>query len=129
MKVLTLSIKQKYFDEIIADTKKQEFREIRPTNSSKYFKYACGGREYESEEDLPEEGEVTLIPVKYDAIKFLTGEYKGKRPFIVVNVKGAEVQILTDENGKDVVYIHEGEEYLAAQIVYELGEIIEKSDY
>ena len=29
-KVLTLIIKQKYFDEIIAGTKKQESREIKP---------------------------------------------------------------------------------------------------
>ena len=129
MKILTLSIKQKYFDEIMAGTKKQEFREIRPSNGKKYFNYACDGKEYEDGEDLPEDGEVTLSPVKYDAIKFLTGEYKGKRPFAIVQVKSAEVQILTDDDGEDVVYMHEGEEYLAAQIVYDLGEVIEKSDY
>lgn len=30
MKVLTLSIKQKFFDEILSGKKTQEFREIRP---------------------------------------------------------------------------------------------------
>lgn len=31
MEILTLIIKQKFFDEIIAGKKTQEFREIRPT--------------------------------------------------------------------------------------------------
>ena len=64
------------------------------------------GREYKNPEDMPSEedepGEVTLSSVKYDAIKFLTGEYKGKRPYIVVEVKSAEIQILTDENDKEI---------------------------
>ena len=36
MNVLTLSIKQKFFDEILAGNKTQEFREIRPNTSQKY---------------------------------------------------------------------------------------------
>lgn len=35
MNILTLSIKQKYFDEILAGTKTHENREIRPTNAKK----------------------------------------------------------------------------------------------
>lgn len=93
MKTLTLSIKQKYFDEILAGTKKQEFREIRPTNAKKYFRYVLNGKEYD-EDMLPSEdeepGEVDLVPVKY--------EYNGKQ-------------------------------YLAAQIVYDLGKVIDKSNY
>lgn len=133
MKVLTLSIKQKWFDEIVAGKKTQEFREIRPSNSHKYIRYVLNGREYKNSEDMPSEedepGEVTLSSVKYDAIKFLTGEYKGKRSYIVVEVKSAEIQILTDENDKEIELEEKGVKYIAAQIVYNLGKIIEKSNY
>lgn len=39
MNILTLSIKQKYFDEILAGKKTHEYREIRPTNAKKYITY------------------------------------------------------------------------------------------
>lgn len=129
MNILTLSIKQKFFDQIISGEKKQEFREIRPKNAKKYIKYICDGKEYGADEDLPENGAVDVMPIKYDAIKFLTGEYKGKRPFAVVEVKDAKVQLLTDENGEDIVYEENGIEYILSQIVYELGDIIERSNY
>ncbi len=41
-------------------------------------------------------------------------------------MKAAEAVILTDENGNDIVYEHQGEEYLAAQMDYTLGKILEK---
>lgn len=133
MKVLTLSIKQKYFDDILAGTKTHEYREIRPTNAKRYFRYELNGKLYESADDLPsdeeEPGDVNLVPVKYDAIKLLTGAYTGKRPYIIVEVKNAEVVLLADEDGNDIVYEYEGKEYLAAEMDYTLGKIIEKSDY
>lgn len=126
MKILTLSIKQKFFDEILAGKKTHEYREIRPTNAKKYITYLCNGKEYPADAELPEEGDIDLKPIKYDALKLLTGEYKGKRPFIIVEVRNAEVSILTDENGEDIVYTYKGEEYLAAQIDYTLGKVLEK---
>ena len=113
MNILTLSIKQKYFDEILSGTKTHEYREIRPINAKKYITYLCGGKEYKVDEELPEEGEVELKPIKYDAIKLLTGAYSGKRPYIIVEVN-------------DIVYPYQGEEYLAAQMDYTLGKILEK---
>lgn len=119
MKVLTLSIKQKFFDEIIKGAKTQEFREIRPNSQSKY----C---------DLDEDGfckevDGILQPRKYDAIKFLTGEYKGKRPFAIVEVKEANIELFVDEDGNFIEYEYQGEMYTAAQVVYNLGKVIEKS--
>ena len=67
------------------------------------------------------------MPIKYDAIKLLTGAYTGKRPYIIVEIKNAEPSILTDENGEDIVYEYNGQEYLLAQIVYDLGEILEEN--
>ena len=43
MNILTLSIKQKYFDEILAGKKTHEYREIRPTNAKKYITYSSFG--------------------------------------------------------------------------------------
>lgn len=130
MKVLTLSIKQKYFDEILAGKKTHEYREIRPTNAKKYIRYELNGKLYEDADDMPSEeeepGEVTLAPVKYDAIKLLTGAYSGKRPYIIIEVKNAEAFILTDDNGEDIVYEYQGKNYLAAQMDFTLGKILEK---
>lgn len=133
MKVLTLSIKQKFLDEILSGKKKQEFREIRPSNSSKYIRYVLNGREYKNPDDMPSEdeesGEVTLAAVKYDAIKFLTGEYKGKRPYAIVEMKSSEIQILTDENDQEIELEEKGVKYIAAQMCYHLGKVIDKSNY
>lgn len=130
MKILTLSIKQKFFDEIIAGTKKQEFREIRPNNAKKYFRYELNGKEYDDPDSIPSEdeepGSVNLIPVKYDAIKFLTGEYKGKRPYAIVEITDSAIELFQDEDGNDITYQYQGKEYIAAQIVYDLGNVIEK---
>lgn len=126
MKILTLSIKQKYFDEILAGKKNHEYRDIRPTNVKKYITYLCGGKEYKADEELPEEGDIELKPIKYDAIKLLTGEYKGKRPYIIIEVIDAEVTILIDENGDDIICTDKGEEYIATQMDYTLGKILER---
>lgn len=118
MNILTLIIKQKFFDEIIKGTKKQEFREIRPNSQVKY----C---------DLDEEGfckevDGVLQPRKYDAIRFYVG-YNKDRTTALVKVASANIELLEDENGDLIEYEDKGEMYSAAQVVYDLGEIIEKS--
>lgn len=130
MKVLTLSIKQKYFDEIVAGTKKNEYREIRPTNAKKYINYVDdNGVSYPADAVIPDEVEIEAVPIKYDALKLLTGAYSGKRPYIIVEVKGAEVEIVEDEDGNEIVYEYNGEPYVVAHMNYQLGEILERSDY
>ena len=127
MKILTLSIKQKYFDEILTGKKNVETREIRPSTAKKYIVYECNGKEYAADAELPEEGDIDVKPIQYDAIKLLTGEYKGKRPYIIVECKGAKVYFLTDDKGNDLTYQYNGEEYIASQIDYSLGKVLEKS--
>lgn len=132
MKILTLSIRQQFFDEILNGTKTHEYREIRPNNAKRYFRYEHKGKLYTPQVDndqIPDDDEpVYLRPVKYDAIKFLTGAYSGKRPYMIVEVKDAEVVLLTDENGEDIVYKWtDGEEYIAAQMDYTLGKVLEKN--
>lgn len=41
MNILTLSLKRKFFDEILADKKTHEHREVRPSNTKKYVHLLC----------------------------------------------------------------------------------------
>lgn len=61
MKILTLIIQQKWFDEIIKGNKKQEFRELRPASEKKYIEYQKDG---------------TFDAIKFDAIRFYVGYNK-----------------------------------------------------
>lgn len=69
MKVLSLSIKENYFDDIVAGIKKDEFREIRPNNAARYVYYKADGKEYKDGADIPEDAkEIEVLPIKYDAL-------------------------------------------------------------
>ena len=111
MKILTLSIKQEYFDEIMAGTKKEEYREIKSSTVDRYINYRIGDQILTSNKDLSAKQieDAELVPVKYDAIKFLTGAYTGKRPWAIVEVE-------------DIIINH-----MNAEMTYCLGEVIEKS--
>lgn len=131
-KTLTLSIKQIYFDEIASGKKKKEFRDIHARNGKKYIRYVCQGVRYENANDIPAgcDDEIGLEPVQYDYIKFLTGAYSGKRPWMIVEVEDIEIELFADEKtGEFITYEYEGETYIYAQIIYTLGKIVERSAY
>ena len=115
---MTLIIKQKYFDEILAGTKTQEFREIRPSSQTKYCEI--------DEEGFCKEVDGVFIPRKYDAIRFYVG-YNKNRASALVEVKDANIELFVDENDEFIVQVQNGEEYLMAQVVYDLGRVIEKN--
>lgn len=118
MKILTLIIKQKYFDEILSGAKKQEFREIRPNTQSKYCEL--------DEEGFCKEIDGVLQPKKYDAIRFYVG-YNKDRASALVEVKDANIELFEDENHNLIEYEYKGETYIAAQVVYDLGAVLEKN--
>ena len=118
MEILTLIIKQKFFDEILSGKKKQEFREIRPNTQKKYCQLDAEG--YCVEKDG------VLQPKHYDAIQFFVG-YNKDRASALVEVKGAKIELFEDENHNLIEYKYQGETYLAAQVVYDLGRVIEKN--
>lgn len=110
MKILTLIIQQKFFDEIVKGVKKQEFRELRPKSEKKYIVY----------DDNDE-----FDPIAYNAIRFYVG-YNKDRDTALVEVLGSFFQDLLDEDGNIVELVDEkGIEYDAMNIVYDLGKIIE----
>lgn len=110
MKILTLSIKQKWFDEIRAGKKKVETREVRPSTEKRYVV-------------INEDREITDI-IQYDAIKFLTGAYTGTRPSMLVEVKGARLIEVLDDDGQPIIYTENGEENQEILIEYKLGKVI-----
>ena len=131
MKVLTLSIKREWFDKILAGEKRHEYREIRPNNSKRYVKYVHKGKEYDLDtyDQIPVDNEEPKIVCrKYDAIKFLTGAYSGKRPWALVEVKDANVDLFVDDNKEYICYEWtDGKEYVMSQIDYTLGKVLDKN--
>lgn len=127
MKVLTLSIKQKFFDQIVNGTKKKEFRFLSPSTFSKHAKYVDeNGKEYSDGSEIPDDAQsIDIVPLGYDALKLCTGAYKGKRPYIVVKINKTEIELFSDKNGELITYEHNGQEYVECQAIYHLGGIIE----
>ena len=132
MKILTLIIKKQWFDAILSGEKTVETREVRPTNT-KYISYRDNntGRMYKKDTDVPESAwdsdkGVDTVVNSYDAIRFWGG-YAPNRPGALVEVKGAELVEIRDEETKEpIVYEYEGNLYTALEIDYFLGKIIEK---
>lgn len=120
MNILTLIIKQKYFDEILAGQKTKETREIRHNNYKKYCELDEDGFAKFDEENG------VFVPKKYDAIRFYVG-YNKDRATALVEVTGANIGIFVDEEGKEIVYEANGEEFIASYIDYDLGKVLEKN--
>lgn len=132
MKILNLIIKQRYFDEILAGTKKEEYREVRPTTLKKYLKYCVKGQLFDSLDDVPDslfndDDSLTfgLEPIDYEALRLYVG-YAKDRDSMLVEVKGIVFEEFVDEKGDVMTYEHKGNVYPVAQMVYELGEVLEK---
>lgn len=125
-KVLNLIIKQSWFDKIMSGEKKVETREIRAKTAYRYIEYVNeeSNEVYKQYKDVPKEVPVYVRPVEYDAIHFYVGYNKG-RDEALVEVLGAEIVVITDEKGEEVVYEYEGETFILCEIDYELGQILE----
>ncbi len=121
-KILTLKIKKEYLDAIRSGEKKTETREIRPNTAHRYIEYynPATGETYPSTAQIPEGADLDARPLEYDAIRFCC---EGETA--LVKVEGSEIFVLQDEAGEDIVYEYKGEKYVAAQIDYTLGAIIE----
>jgi hypothetical protein len=76
--------------------------------------------------DFDENGEL-LGARHYDNIKLFTGAYTVERPFMIIDVEKAEIVIVGDENSEEIMCEEEGQEIIAADIDYYLGNILEKS--
>lgn len=130
MKQLTLSIKRQPFDEILAGTKKSEYRNVWPTQEKRLLEgYRVGDKIYASIFDIEITDEGTyveeIIPRHYDTLKLYTGAYSGKRPYMVVEVKEIYVRDILDENGEPITLDIDDHDFFALCIEYVLGNILE----
>ena len=110
MEIIKLTVRHETFESIVNGLEVYS-REIRPETQERY----C---------DMDDDGYVkdidgVLQPRKYDAIKFVClGES------YICRIKEARIELFEDEKGELITYTENGEEYIAAQIVYVLGEEI-----
>ena len=122
MKTLALIIKQCFFDEIIKGTKKQEFREVKPTTVKHLLQLDSDGYEVEDENGNAQ-------PVQYDALKLYVG-YAKNRASALVEVKSAYCEIITNEKGEPIIYQYGTDEkgeplvWVVEQVVYNLGKVL-----
>ena len=109
MEIIKLTTKPQTLEAIRQGEIKEYAREIRPNTQAKY----C---------ELDEEGYVkdidgVLQPRKYDVVKFTAGHES-----YACKIEKAWIELFEDDNHELIVYTEGGEEYIAAQIVYRLGE-------
>ena len=117
MKILTLIIKKEFYDQIVSGKKKKEYREITPRTEKRYCEL--------DEDGYCKEVDGRFVPRHYDAIRFYVG-YNKDRETVLVKVSSAEIVLFEDENHEIITYDYNGQTRLAAQVVYDLGEILEK---
>ena len=123
MKILSLIIKQAYFDAILRGEKTQEFREVKPTTIKKLLQL-----DEEGFETIDEHG--NSQPIQYDAIRFYVG-YNKDRDSALVEVKDAHSEIFLDDQDEIIeteklnTKTGKVEYWVAQQVVYDLGKVLE----
>lgn len=111
MEIIKLTTKPDTFADLQNGLIRDYAREIRPNTQAKY----C---------DLDEEGYVkdidgVLQPRHYDVVTFQCGHDS-----VSFKIENAQIELFEDEHQNLITYTENGEEYIAAQIVYFLGEKI-----
>ena len=135
MKILTLIIKKKYFDAIIAGEKLIETREVRPKSFKKYatIKDLSTGNVYDNYHDLfknaqPNNKGFEFIPREYDAIQFWVG-YDTNRPGVLVKINKSEcVPYFYEDDGAPIYEEFEGQNVQMLDIDYHLGNILNRTN-
>lgn len=145
--VLSLIIKQQYFNEILSGEKKQEFREIKPSTEKKYIIFDEDGYPAEDENG-------NCIPIHYDYLLLYVG-YNADRDSMLIECTGVSSQVLIGDDDEPLFYFindktkkeafpttydpETGEgydendqkmedvvQYFVEQVTYDLGKIVAK---
>ena len=114
MEILKLTVRPETLEEIV-NGRSVYTREIRPETQEIYCEMDDDG--YVKDVDG------VLQPRKYDAIQFVS-----LRDSYTCNIIGSHIELFEDQNGELVEYVENGEDYLAAQIVYELGDSLDNNN-
>lgn len=116
MKILKLQIDRPCFKAILKGEQKVEHRFVYPHNANRYV----------IQEEKPDENgdfELVVTPIHYDALVLINGRRKDA-PRMTVEVVSSEFVVLTDEEGNDMTFEENGEEYYVCQVWYTLGKVI-----
>lgn len=135
MKILTLIIKQKYFDAILSGEKLTETREVRPKSLKKYaaIKDLLTGKIYDNYPDLfknaqPNNKGFEFVPREYDAIQFWVG-CETNRPGALVAIKKAEcVPYFYEDDGAPIYEEFEGQNVQLLDVDYHLGDVLKRTN-
>lgn len=116
MKKLTLQLDKKTFDAIKSGELTTLIRDVYPNNCDRYV--------YRHDFNDPQTGEalVELLPLEFEALILKTGRGDNAEK-MEVEIKSAEFSVLTDDEGNDLTYTEDGEEYYFCQVEYALGEV------
>lgn len=114
MNILRLSIKPVWLNQILSGKKKQEYRDIRPSLQKRYCELDENGYCKKDEKG-------NFIPRKWDAIRFFCGKQTA-----LVEITGAQIVLLRNKQGKLIQHQEGEKKYIAAQMVYSLGKILEQ---
>lgn len=114
MKVLNLTIEKQELDSILSGRKTQECREIHPSNLARYIELDDDGFEKEDENQ-------SSIPIRYDAIQFVTFDTPEPESALV-EIRDTWTQMFTDkDSGELITYHYQSNDWIAQQVIYELG--------
>lgn len=143
---LYLTIKQQYFDDILAGTKKNEYREIKDTTATKYLDTWKEGGEiglYINEDliDFDPQGDINIynngnypyFPIEYKYLRLAVG-YAKERDEAIVKVSDITFEVMKTKEGKEArfddidgeIIPNETGELAIWLINYHLGEVVEK---
>ena len=110
-KRLTLQIDRPCFKDILNGVQTVEHRYIYPGNAKRYV----------NQTETPDG--VDVQPIQYEELLLINGRRKDA-PRLVVKVKRADFVVFTDEQGNDLTFEENGEEWLVCQVWYDLGEVV-----
>ena len=117
MKVLNLAIEKQELDRILSGEKTQECREIHPSNLARYIELDDEGLEKEDENQ-------SSIPIHYDAIQFVTFDTPEPESALV-EIRDTWTQMFTDkDSGELITYQYQKTDWIAEQVIYELGKVL-----
>lgn len=145
---LYLTIKQTYFDQIMAGTKKEEYREIKKTTYKKYLEVNKSGCPYYYNDLISDEeiknyslddaifiynnGNCPLVPKQSIRYLNLAVGYNKVRDTALVQVTDITFETLKDENGNEIRFNPDGNPAADGVLtfwvaVFHLGEVVEKN--
>lgn len=138
---LYLPIKQIYFDQIVAGTKKEEFRDIKDTTFKKYLN--CEGERIAYSLDLTDNPKITfydynngvfpMFPRLYSYLNLAVG-YNKERDSALVEIDAISFMVAKDPDGEEIRYFIDDKDGMITEsaegdqtfwlIVYHLGKVV-----